>query len=168
MKSLEKAALILAEAEFATDEIVAARWGITSRTIRAYRTEVAKDPKISAFFLQKVKEISDRYIIANTKFLDKNLSALTDLIKQSIENIDSERLAKDPDGLIRAIASSIKIVGEMKLGSEALSDSVDPESSQPKEANPVDSDGEIRTAIIEPAKRTPPVSSPTESGSIPS
>ena len=154
--SLEKAALILAEAEFSSDKSVAERWGISVRTLYRYRTEMAECPKMSENVREKVKEISDRHIVDCTKFLSKNLNTLTELIGKSVDSITLERVSTNPDQLIIAIAKAIETVGGIHLGYLTLRDP-DSDSPQPiPEASIQQSAFEIRTAIIEPAKRLPP------------
>lgn len=160
---LEKAALILAEAEFDNDETVASRWGISSRTIRTYRTEVAKDPHFSLIFRQKVKEISDRHTENVSQFLSKNLKSLTRIIDISLASLEkSEEIKADPISLIKAVTAALDTVGGIKLGAEVIngeSSSENTGDSETPEDSTVSSTNDIRTAEIPNSQRTPRIQS---------
>jgi hypothetical protein len=158
MKSIEKAALILAEAEFATDDVVAARWGISVRTIYTYRAESAKDPKLAEMCRQKVKEISDRSTEAINKYLNRSLERLSEIIDKSIDKIAEENLEQTVE-LIKAVTLSIDKIGGLKLGSEVLNVPRENNSDAKVSENSTGNQEEVRakTRIIPPKQWTPDV-----------
>jgi hypothetical protein len=114
----EKASTILAEAELFGDDATAKRWGITTRTIYNYRDRATSDAKLSESFILKKRVLLVNWQADATKTIKVGLSELN----RRIPIARSEEDAK----VIHAIAGAIKIVGELKIASDALSE---PESS---------------------------------------
>lgn len=114
----EKAAIILAEAELYGDKRVSLRWGITDRTIRNYRARAVEDPQLSSLFQLKSQLLEREWTADATKALKVSLDKLIELVKDDGK----------PEQ-IHAVAGAIKIVGELKIASDALSEPAPYQSS---------------------------------------
>lgn len=109
----EKASLILAEAELFGDKQVATRWDVSDRTIRRYRVKAATDSQLSSLVQLKKQLLGQNWRDDATKTLKVALNKLNELIE------------KDGDtNRIFAVSGAIKIVGELKISIDALSDPV--------------------------------------------
>ena len=118
----EKASSILAEAELFGDDATAKRWGITSRTIYNYRGRSASDPKLSESFTLKKRILMIDWQSDATKTIKVGLTELNRRMPLAATEEDAK--------VIHAIAGACKIVGELKIAYEALSEPVDHQSSQ--------------------------------------
>jgi hypothetical protein len=107
----ERAAIILAEADLFGDRQIAARWGIGDRTVRNYRTRAVSDSKLSSLYQLKKQLITRDWQTDATRALKVGLDKITHLIRDDGEPAQ-----------IHAVAGAIKIIGELKIASEALSD----------------------------------------------
>lgn len=107
-------ARILAESDFYSDEDLSVRWGISRRTIVRYRQRASVDPKLASIVTECRKDLQDVWVenaLANLN------SALIELKRRY-----TTARSKDDAECIQAIASALKIVGELKIASDALSD----------------------------------------------
>lgn len=109
----EKASIILAEAELFGDKQVAVRWEISDRTIRRYRVKAASDRQLSSLVQLKKQLLGQNWRDDATKTLKIALHKLSKLIEEDGET-----------NRIFAISGAIKIVGELKIASDALSDNL--------------------------------------------
>ena len=116
----ERAAMILVEADFFGDKETASRWGITDRSIRNYRSRLAEDRQLSALFQVKRQLFSASWVDDAAKTLKVGLAELNKRIPTARDEDDAK--------IIHAIAGAVKIVGELKIGHEALID--EPEHRQ--------------------------------------
>lgn len=117
----ERAAIILAESELYGDLSTSNRWGITDRTIRNYRARAVSDSKLSCLFQIKRQLLEREWINDATRTLKTGLNRLNQLIPVAT--------ASDA-ATIHAIAGAIKIVGELKIASDALSEPTSYQSSE--------------------------------------
>lgn len=116
----EAIALILAEAEFTTDETVAAKYGINRRSISRYRAKLSEDPELSQLVSKIKKELVDEWQASIVKALF--------LVLRQIEHTVSTRTAVDrekPSEWLHSLAGVAKILGELMLESKLLSQPVE-------------------------------------------
>lgn len=109
----ETIAQILAETDLYTDERVASRWGLSVRTIERYRQRLRTDPVLAGIVGEKRRKLTAAWVDNATKFLVVALRELEERCKTAKSKEDAE--------VLRAIADSLKIVGELKLENEVLS-----------------------------------------------
>ncbi|ARV58044.1 hypothetical protein BZZ01_04810 [Nostocales cyanobacterium HT-58-2] len=107
----ERAAVVLAESELFGDKQTAKRWGISDRTIRNYRTRMSEDEHLAALFHLKKEALTKDWQSDATKALKVSLNKLVELVQDNGK----------PDQ-IHAVAGAVKIVGELKIAFEALTD----------------------------------------------
>jgi len=110
----ERAAMILAEAEFSDDKDVAERWGVSDRSIRNYRKRLDSDPSFAALFQLK-KQLFCRSWVDDAAEVIK-VAAVQ--VKRRMRLAATEEDAK----VIHAIAGAAKIFGELNITYTALQD----------------------------------------------
>lgn len=84
------AARVLAEAYFSTDQKVAEKHGITTRTITNYRTVLEKDPELSSLYFSCLDEIAHR------DWADELSQTLTTALRKigaKLEAVEADNLA---------------------------------------------------------------------------
>lgn len=86
----ELAAKILCEAYFGNDEEIAGKYGITSRTVRNYRSAQKDDDELSRLFRQRVKDVETR---AWADQLSETLTTALRKIGATLEQAPAENLA---------------------------------------------------------------------------
>ncbi|MEM6839745.1 MAG: hypothetical protein AAF609_23275 [Cyanobacteria bacterium P01_C01_bin.120] len=107
----ERASAILAEAELFGDGQTCEKWRITRQTLHNYRVRLTQDDELLQLFTLKKRILVADWQSDATKCLKIGLSRLTQLIPQAT--------SEDAD-TIHAIVGAVKIVGELKITSEAL------------------------------------------------
>lgn len=115
--SRERASMILAEAEIFGDNQILSKWGITRQTLHNYRVRMQSDDELLHLFTLKKRMLLIDWQQDATKCIKVGLSEL----QKRMPVAASEEDAK----LIHAIAGAVKIVGELKIASDALADSED-------------------------------------------
>ena len=109
----ERAALILAEAEFFGDVYICSKWSITRQTLFNYRNRLRHDDELFELFTLRKRILVTNWKSATVKTLQIACDRLNDIIpKATSEDVD----------LIRAIVGCVKSLGELNIASEALSD----------------------------------------------
>ena len=108
---LDRVAMILVEAVFYGDIPTAARWGITERTIRNYRTMLNEDAELSVIFRLKKEKFETEW--ANE--IPAAMRAGLRFLMRAAEDADH----KNPD-VIHAIAGGMKIMAEIGLTKEII------------------------------------------------
>ena len=107
----------------------AERAGITDRTLRRYRTRAESDEALSELIQQKLKRAEADWKPIATRFLRRSIAKL-------------ERLVEDATvEQIRQVAGAIKIVGDLQVVREALTNGEQPGASGEGEAHPADAGG---------------------------
>lgn len=112
----EKASIVLAEADIFGDDATAKRWGITTRTIYNYRDRATLDPKLSESFILKKRMLLVDWQTEATKTIRIALNTLNTRIPTATTEEDAK--------VIHAIAGACKVIGELKLASDALNEPV--------------------------------------------
>lgn len=126
----EFVATILLEAVYAhTDEEVAKRYGLTTRTLRNYRKRLAEDSELASVLAQKKKAFDERWA-----------EQLPGALRSSIEFIASAttKAKDDPNAfrnpaLIQAVAGAMMICAEVHFTSRLI-DARLPQSPEPENA----------------------------------
>ena len=117
----EKASMAIAEADIFGDKNTIVRWGINQSTLWRWRDRALHDSKLHESATLKRRMLLVDWQTDATKTLRVGMTRLNELIP----------IAKAEDApTIHAIAGAIKIIGELKIASEALSE---PTSYQPSE-----------------------------------
>lgn len=109
--NLERVAGILVEAAYYGDEVTAKEHGITTRTIRNYRSRLAKNDELSAFFRIKKQEFENRWANELPEALEAGIRYLMKAAKQA-----------DPSEpkAIHSIANSLKTLADIALTKRVL------------------------------------------------
>lgn len=110
--SRERASMILAEAEFFGDNQILSKWGITRQTLHNYRVRLQTDDELLQLFTLKKRLLTADWQADATKTLKVGLNELN----RRMPIAECEEDAK----VIHAIAGAIKIVGDLKITSDAL------------------------------------------------
>ena len=117
----ERAAMILADASVMGDAAAAAKWDVSDKTVRNYRARASNNPDFAALYRKKQLSISSAWSEDAGRFLGKALAKLEKLVEQ----------ADDPK-YIHDVAGAIKVVGELRIAKEVLSEpESDPAGSEP-------------------------------------
>lgn len=117
----ERAAAILAEADLFGDSKILSRWAITRQTLHNYRVRLEDDAELLQLFTLKKRLLLVDWQADATKTIKVGLSRLQELIPNA---------SKEDADTIHAIAGAVKIVGELKIASDALSEPAPDQSSQ--------------------------------------
>jgi len=120
----ERASTILAESEIFGDKKTCERWGITRQTLHSYRVRNQEDGKLLQSFTLKKRMLLVGWQQDCAKSLKASLTALDSLIAEA--NVKASAPLEECKAfcaMIHAVAGSVKIVGELKLAGEALSES---------------------------------------------
>lgn len=125
---LERAAAILVDLELIGDAgKVAAKWGVTSRTLRNYQARVAVDSELSAIFRRKSKAALETDWAAG---LSRALGAHIEKHRQVAESFHvPEDGYVDPEQHA-ALTESTRVLGELAMGLEVLRDAADGEQGR--------------------------------------
>ena len=105
--------MILVETDFSTPHRVAEKWGITTRTIRGYRTRLNEDTKLFDLYNAKRTECAKNWIEDTTAAIKAGALRLQDLFTTG---------KKDDSFLITAISGGIKTLGELNISYSVLKD----------------------------------------------
>lgn len=117
----EKASIVIAEAEIFGDKNTLARWGINQSTLWRWRDRRLSDPKLHENALLKTRMLLVDWQTDATRTLKTGLLRLNELIPQATAN---------DAATIHAIAGACKIIGELKIASDALSEPAPYQSSE--------------------------------------
>ena len=109
----ERAAAILAEAEVFGDRKTCERWSITRQTLHNYRVRLRTDEALLQLYTLKTRMLLLDWQQDATKCLKVGLAKLTEMIPDATKH--------DAD-TIHAIAGAMKIVGELRIAHDALSE----------------------------------------------
>ena len=111
---IELIARALTEADFYPDDQIAERWGISRRSIIRYRKELESNPngELALKVTQYRREYTSRWLDTATRTLIHAMNALE-------ARYDSAK-SRDDAECIKAIADSLRAVGELKLAAMAL------------------------------------------------
>ncbi len=120
----ERASKILVEADFANDDEVAERWGITSRTIRNYRSRLETDKELSMLFQLKKQMFCRSWVDDASETIKVGATRLKQLIRVASTEEDAK--------VIHAIAGACKIMGELNIAYTALTDEPSPDLESSK------------------------------------
>lgn len=104
-------AMILVEALFFGDVTTSRRYGITTRTIRTYRSELNENSKLSAFFLDSRQEFEGSWAAR----IPGTIIGAVDFLARATQEADH----KDPD-TINAIANALKTLSEVQLTKQVI------------------------------------------------
>lgn len=107
----ERASTILAEANCGSVKEVAARWSVSTETIRNYRKLEQEDEAFAAAVARKTQYLASEWRDVAIQFLRTGLRKLENLVTE----------AKSEPQQIRAVAGAIKVVGELQIVKAALS-----------------------------------------------
>lgn len=107
----EKAAKVLVEASYTSDNKAANKYGVTPRTIRNYRTRLDEDENFAEVFL-KLKKEADRYW----------LMGVPEAIEKGVKFLDRAFDELDPadPSAITAVTNAIKTLEEIKLAESVI------------------------------------------------
>ncbi len=110
----ERVARIVADADIMGEESAANRHGVSVRTIYNYRKRAAKDAAVAEAYKSKKSLINEK--------LDNDWSASLDrALCTTVSKID-ELVAKATLENLRDVVGACKILGELKITKDALSD----------------------------------------------
>lgn len=112
----DRAASILVEAAYYGEQVTAARWGVTDRTILNYRNRLDED-----------KELSDIFALKKAAFENEWAKEIPAAIRSALRFIvraGEEANPKDPTAIF-AIAGALKIVAEIELTREIINARLD-------------------------------------------
>jgi hypothetical protein len=118
----ERASSMLAEAEIFGDQRTSERWGVTPQTLYNYRRRASSDNKLYESFTLKKRMILVDWQQDATKTLKIGLTELNRRLPLAVSEEDAK--------VIHSIAGAIKIVGELKITGEALSEPASPIDSE--------------------------------------
>ena len=108
----ERAATILAEAEFCSDKQIINEYKIDRSTLWHWRKRLKSDPDFFRLFQRRKKQVAESWRDDAVWFMKASLRKLTELVQ-------SDGNSKQ----IYAVAGALKIVGELKITGDALSES---------------------------------------------
>lgn len=117
----EKASIVIAEAEIFGDKNTLARWGINQSTLWRWRDRRLSDSKLHESALLKTRMLLVDWQTDATRTLKTGLNRLNELIPVATAN---------DAATIHAIAGACKIIGELKIASDALSEPAPYQPSQ--------------------------------------
>lgn len=106
-----RAATILAECACAQASVIAARYDVTTETIRNYRKLAARDAEFASLVAKKTALLESEWKDTAIRFLRTGLRKLEQLV-------DGATYAP---GVIREVAGAVKVVGELQIVKAALS-----------------------------------------------
>ncbi len=121
----QRASTILAEADLYGDSKILARWGVARQTLHNYRKRLSSDEELVQLFTLKKRMLLVDWQTDATRCLKTGLGRLTEIIPNA---------TKEDADTIHAIAGACKIVGELKISYEALSEPTPDQQSQFAEA----------------------------------
>lgn len=136
IKKYERAAAALIDAAFTTDQQSCDKYGITTRTLRNYRTMLAEDAAFSAFFQKK----KDSFDAAWVDELPKTLKKSIVLIAECTDAIRADARMKKNPAVLAAIAGAMKLCAEVYMTSRIIdariADNNRPEAELPEQVLP--------------------------------
>lgn len=106
----DRAAMILAECVGNKPSVVAARYGVSTETIRNYRKRAEADVGFAELVAKKRALIETQWAAEAISFLRAGLQKLEELVGK----------ATPSPGVIREVAGAIKVVGELQIVRSAL------------------------------------------------
>lgn len=113
----QRAALILAEADLMGEQRTIKRYQITKNTLTNYRKRVTEDKELWDIFVEQKKFLSEKWSEYAVEPLLKGMARLDELLPKS-DNIHS-------------ITGAVKILGELKIASDAAKlELSDPQNQQ--------------------------------------
>lgn len=110
----ELAAVILAEAEFATDLEVAKRHGVSNNTICNWRRRLETDPNLAKLFDIKRTEFSKKWADKASPAIQASINFLAAAAKHHLAKKNFSREE------IHAVAGGLKIMAEIALTKQVL------------------------------------------------
>ena len=110
----ERASNILAEADFFGDSKTCQKWEITSQTLRNYRSRVKDDDELLQLLALKKRLLVTGWQEDAVKTIRVVLNQIQDRVKVASTEEDAK--------VIHAISGALKIVGELKIAADALSE----------------------------------------------
>lgn len=107
----ELAAIILVESVFFGDKTTAAKYGISTRTIRNYRKRLNEDTQFSASFQEKKERMEREW----AHEMPAAIRASIEFLRKAANDAKTD----DPDA-IHAVAGALKILSEVALTKEII------------------------------------------------
>lgn len=107
----ELSAQILAEAEFANDKVVCARYNISERTLWRWRAQATEDRKLADLVSRKRSEIESEWVTDAIR----TIRCQFEFLRRAADQADP----KDP-AAIHAIAGAMKLLGDGVAGSRII------------------------------------------------
>ena len=107
----ELASIILVEAVFFGDKTTAAKYGISTRTIRNYRKRLSEDAKFSALFQEKKEHAEQEW----AHEMPAAIRASIDFLRKAANSAKTD----DPDA-IHAVAGALKILSEVAITKQVI------------------------------------------------
>ena len=107
----DKAAAILVDAAYKGDEVAAAEWGVSERTVKRYRARMGDDPKLALAVREKRALVERDW----AETLPETIREAADFIRRAARQGN----ARDPN-MVHAVAGGMKLVAEIHFAKQML------------------------------------------------